>query len=370
MEVKMKKIAALLLALVMVIGLAACGTTSNNTGNTTPAGNNGNAAPAAELGFPKEVTIYIPQAVNNMLDRSGRIMYAYWQKLFPDVKFTVENADGNGNDHARIVATSQDANDLSVIMFHGAGAIVQYYSGDWDYNLADQKLFKAVCGNIGQEQPSGAVTLINANETRFTSIPELIDYIKANPGKVRISYTTGTPHEVRIKLILNYFGVKKEDVQWNPGSANDIRAWIQGGNTDVAIITETQAAQDITGGKVKGILNSVANRNLYTSDLAPLKDVPIVPEIAGIKAEDVEGLVCAWPMTIYVPASVPDELCEWLAAKCATIRDDADFMKQIKALGSTNTFQIFSLKEINDIQQEADQQIQEVFKAFEGWTAK
>ena len=367
----MKKIVALLLVLLMVFGLAACGGGGSTPANNTPANNTpANNTPAKELGFPKEVTIYIPQAVNNMLDRSGRIMAAYWKEKYPNVKFEILNADGNGNDHARIVANAQDANDLSVIMFHGAGAIVQYYSGDWDYNLADLSTFKAVCGNVGQEQPSGAVTLINANETRFDSIPTLIKYIKEHPGEIKISYTTGTPHEVRIKLILNYFGVKKEDVQWYPSSANDIRAWIQGGNTDVAIITETQAAQDITGGKVKGICNSVANRDLYTADLEPLRPVPIIPEIEGVKKEDVDSLVCAWPMTIYVPASVPDELCQWLNEFCATIRDSEDYMKQIKGLGSTNTFQIFSLKEINDIQQDADAQIQEVFKAFEGWTPK
>ena len=42
---KLKKIFALLLALVMVFGLAACGSTPANNGNTTPA-NNGNTTPA------------------------------------------------------------------------------------------------------------------------------------------------------------------------------------------------------------------------------------------------------------------------------------------------------------------------------------
>ena len=39
-------------------------------------------------------------------------------------------------------------------------------------------------------------------------------------------------------------------------------------------------------------------------------------------------------------------------------------MAKVKGLGSTNTYQIFTLKEINDIQQEADRQIKEVFDAF------
>ena len=359
MEVKMKKIVALLLALLMVFGLAACGTPSNNT----PANNGGEAK---ELGFPKVVEVYIPQAEGSMVDQSGRIMVDFWRKQFPDTKFNINNSTGNGNDHGAIVAKAQDANDLSVIMFHGAGAIIQYYSGDWDYNLADTKYFKAACGNIGQEQPSGAVTMIAADETRFDSIETLVEYIKAHPGEIRISYTTGTPHEVRIKLILNYFGIKKTDVQWVPGKAADIRVWVQGHtNTDVAIVTETNGAADVSGGKVKGILNSVTNRNLYTKDLEPLIPVPIVPEIKGVKAEDAEGLVCAWPMTMYVPASVPDELCVWLGDQCAKILDDADFMARVKGLGSTNTYQIFTFQEINDLNQAADKQVKAIFDSFQ-----
>ena len=39
-------------------------------------------------------------------------------------------------------------------------------------------------------------------------------------------------------------------------------------------------------------------------------------------------------------------------------------MQQIKALGSTNTYQIFSLKEIDQLQQDADQQIKTVIEQF------
>lgn len=361
----MKKIVALLLALVMVFALAACGGNTNTANtNTAPAtDNSANTTPAEKTySFPKRVTIYIPQKVGAMLDQSGRIMVDYLAEKFPDTKFTVENSDGSGNEHAAIV--SKAAGDGSVLMFHGAGAIVSYYSGDWEYNLADQSKFIAVAGNVGQEQPSGGVFLINANETRFNDIPSLIEYIKAHPGEIRCSYGAGTPHEVRLKLILNYFGVKNDDVIWNPGATPDVRAWIQGGNTDVAVMTETTSAADIKGGKVKGILNSVCNRDLYTADLEPLKDVPIVPEVPGVKAEDAEGLICAWPMTIYAPASMERGMVEWINAQCATIRDNATYMERIKGLGSTNTYQIFSVDEINQIQQDADAQIKIVFDAF------
>ena len=318
---------------------------------------------ATEIKLPEKVSVYIPQKEGNMLDRSARIMVDYLREKCPDVKFTVFNSSGNGNDHAMIV--SQAENDGSVLMFHGAGAIVQYYNGDWDYNLADQSKFIAIAAGIGQEQPSGAVTIINADETRFDSIPTIIEYIKAHPGEIRISYTPGTPHEVRIKLILNYFGIKKSDVMWVPGSASEIRAWIAGHtSTDVAIIAETVAAMDISGGKVKGICNSVPTRDLYNDDLAPLTDDPILPEIEGILPQDVDGLVCAWPMTIYGPAGMDSELVQYINDLCAGILDDADYMAQIKALGSTNTYQVFTVKQINDMQQAADRQIKTVFEVY------
>ena len=93
----MKKFLAVLLALVLVFGLAACG--SKSGGKT------------GELGFPKVVTVYIPTAEGAMLDQSSRIMVDFWRQQFPDVKFNIENSTGSGNDHAKIVADAPTSYD-------------------------------------------------------------------------------------------------------------------------------------------------------------------------------------------------------------------------------------------------------------------
>ena len=356
----MKKFLAILLALVFVVGLAACGT--NNANNTpAPANNGNNAEPAQELKFPKEVTVYIPQAVNTMVDQTSRIMVDYLKKACPDTKFTIENADGNGNDLAKKVAEAPG--DGSVLLMIGPGTITSYYTGEWDYNLADTNTFIALAGNVGQEQPSGGVFLINANETRFNDIPSMIQWIKDNPGKLRCSWGTGTPHEIRLKLILDYYGIKSSDVVFAPSSTNEVRTWIQGGNTDLAVTTEATSAQDIRGGKVKGILNSVCNRDLYTPDLEPIKDVPIVTDLVPDLAQ-AEKLICAWPMTIYGSAKMSPELVEFYNKTINGFINDKELMDLAHTKGATTTFQVFSVEEINAYNQLANTQIKEMIERF------
>ena len=349
----MKKFLAVLLALVFVFSLAACGT---NGGGKTPTNNT-----ATELAFPKNVTVYIPQAVNTMVDQTSRIMVDYLKKVVPDTKFDIVNADGNGNDLAKAVAEAPG--DGSVLLMIGPGTITSYYTNEWDYNLADTEKFIAIAGNVGQEQPSGGVFLINANETRFHDIPSMIEWIKANPGKLRCSWGTGTPHEIRLKLILDYYGIKSSDVVFHPGSTNDVRTWIQGGNTDLAVMTEATSAQDVKGGKVKGILNSVCNRDLYTPDLEPIKDVPIVTDLVSDLSQ-AEKLICAWPMTIYGSAKMPAELVEYYNKVINGFVNDKEFMDLAHTKGATTTFQVFTVEEINAYNQQANTQIKEMIERF------
>jgi len=347
----MKKILAILLALAMVFSFAACGEKKEEA-----------AAPATV--WPegiKEVQVLVPQAVGAMLDQSTRIMVDYLNETYPNTNFAVVNEEAGGGNKAGITL-AQAAGDGTVIMAHGAGAIIQYYSGTWEYNLADTKTFISVCGNVGQLQPSGGVFLINANEKRFSDIPSLVEYVKAHPGEVRFSYGTGTPHEIRMKLITEYYGISKM-VKWTPGSTNEVRTWIQGENTDVAILTETTACADCRGGKVVAILDSLVDRN-YTSDLADVLDkCPIVTDYVTDRTQ-AEGLVCAWPMTIYAPASMSVEMAKQINEACAGIAKSDKYMERIKALGSSNTYQIFSYEEINAITATADQQVKAVFDAM------
>ena len=363
MEVKMKKIVALLLALVLVVGLAACGTSNNNV-----APSNGNNAETGKITeYPvKKVRVLIPMATGSMLDQSGRIMVDYLNNVaFKDqgVVFTAENnATAGGAQFFEELARAKG--DGSVIMFHGAGAIVSYYSGKVTVNLADTTKVQAIAGNIGQEQPSGGVFLVTTEKPYNNFYPEFVEYVKAHPGEVRVGYAEGSPHEARLRLMFDYYKIS-DQVKWISGDSKKITTELLGNNIEIACITETEAAKlvvaDETGRiRCKGILNSVLDKHNYTEDLKPLDPIQIVSDIVTDKAQ-AEKLVCAWPMTIYGPASMSKELCEYLNSKIIGIKDDADYMARIKKLGSTNTYQVFTYDEINKITQDADAQIKGIF---------
>lgn len=346
----MKKLFAILLALVMVFSFAACGEKKEDVKEEAKVWPEG----------IKEVTVMVPNAVGAMLDQSTRIMVAYLNETYPDTNFVIENDDGSGN--ASCIKFASAPGDGSVIMAHGSGAIIQFYQDQWDYNLADRSYAQAICGNVGQLQPSGGVFLINPNEKRFTDIPSLVDYVKAHPGEIRFSYGTGTPHMIRMMLITNYYGIT-DLVKWVPGPTPDVRTWIQGGNTDVAILTETTACADARGGKAVAILDSLVDRN-YTDDLKDVLDkCPIVTDYVTDRVQ-AEKLVCAHPMTIFGPASMSEETAKQINAACAGIAERPDYMEQIKALGSSNTYQIFTWEEINEITQAADRQVKEAFDSM------
>lgn len=357
----MKKLLTALLATAMIFGLVACSGGSSSSPSPSASGDAGN-----EGGWPngvKEVTVLLPQDVGSMLDQSTRIMVDYLNEVCPDTKFVMENdAAGSGNKAGLTLARADG--DGSVIMAHGAGAIVNYYSGTWELNLADPEHFISICGNVGQLQPSGGVFLTPATNTKFSDLPSFVEYVKAHPGEVRVAYATGTPHEIRLKLITNYYGIS-DLISWQPGNSNDVRTWINGGNVELACLTETQAVADIKGGKVVGILNSLVDRN-YTDDLKEVLDqVPIVTDYITDR-DEATPLVCAWPMTIYGPASMDEATAKAINELCAGIVNYPEYMDRIHALGGSNTYQYFTYEEINQIMADADAQIKGVFDSFAG----
>ena len=123
---------------------------------------------------------------------------------------------------------------------------------------------------------------------------------------------------------------------------------------------------DMENGEIKDSIDEIRNNDYVMQRKLKevLDNVPIVTDLPGMNAKDAEGLVCAWPMTIYGPASMSKETAEQINAACAGIADKPDYMARIKALGSSNTYVKYSYDEINALTKVADEQVKAVFDAF------
>lgn len=368
----MKKAIALLLALVMVFALCACGGAKEEPKAEDPK-TEAPAEPKTEepkteepkTEEPKEVewptgdvTVYVPANTGAPLDLAARVAADYLAKV-TGKNFVIEN-DSNGGG-ARLCDLMVEAEpDGNTLMFCGAGQIVTYFSGLWSHSLADKEAFTTVGPLVGQSVPSGAV-LLTQKDKPFDDLFGMVDYIKANPNTLTVAVVNGTPHEVRLKLLFNHFEIS-DKVRWVSCTNNDANAGILGGTIDLAMLTETVGPQYVADGSLKAICDSNYMRNYKKDDALGkvLDEIPFLFELV----DNAEELCVCWPMLIMAPGGMSDELANKINETMATIADDTEFMDRVHGLGGTNTYQYFSTEETTAIVQDAHDQCATIFEAI------
>lgn len=374
MEVKMKKIVALLLALVMVFGLAACGTPSNNT----PA-NNG-SAPAAQWPGKQKITILVPQTVDSQVGLSTQILVDWLNEYWKDQGTTVVmECDAAAAGAATVEKLYNEGADGTYFLSGGAAQILSwegYGSGTWKYNVSDTDKFIGVCAAIGQKTNSGGVFLTK-KDSPFNTIAEFVQYVKdvkdgkiAGKEEVNVGYANGTPHELRLKLITEFYGISAL-INWTPLKNSDIITAAQNGQVDLACITEVQGAAQVKGNDalLKGIFNSRMDRD-YPSDLEPLKDLQIATDLTDpstgntVTNEVADSLTLAWPMIIFAHAKVDREKLQIFNDACAAMRGSKEFMERVYKRGSTNDYEVWSIDDINKVIQDANKDIKAIMDKF------
>lgn len=357
----MKKIIALLLALTMAFALCACGgeTASPATSSAPAADNNAadnsvadsNEPEAAVWPSTETVTVYIPADVGAPLDLAARVAIDYLSEVTGATFIPENDATGGGARIAEKLKSS--APDGSAISFCGAGQIVSYYNGTWESNIADPESFTVIGPMIGQSQPSGAIICTQV-DAPYDTLEEFVQYVKDNPGIVTVAIVTGTPHEVRLKLLLDYFGIY-DQVRFVSTNNNDAITGILGGSVNIACLTETVGGQHVLEGTMKGLVNVNYERNYPDDELKPAHDsIPYLYEIIG--EEEAIPLCCAWGMIIAGPAGMSDELCNAINDTFAGIADSEEYMERIHGLGGTNTYEYMTVEETRAAIALADEQ--------------
>lgn len=352
----------------MLLALCACGggTTApteppkdNNPATEAPKDNEGANGGKEEIKWPTgDVTVYIPADVGAPLDLASRVLIDYLSAVTGGTFIAENDSTGGGARLSEICA--KGPGDGTVIMSCGCGQIVSFYNGTWNVNLADREKFAVIAPNIGQEIPSGGV-FVTQPDAPYDTIEEFVDYVKANPNTVTVAIVNGTPHEVRLKLITEHYGIS-DKVRWVSCTNNDALTGLLGGTINLGCLTETVGPQYVADGSLKGLLNSRIERGYADDNLKETLDsIPIVSDVID---GDCSDLVVTWPMLIVGPGAMSDELCEYINGVVADIVNHPDYMERIHGLGGTNTYQPMSHEEICESVADADAQISEIFASF------
>lgn len=168
--------------------------------------------------------------------------------------------------------------------------------------------------------PVGIV--INPSRLPVSSLPELVAYLKANPGKVNFASAGagGTSH-----LVPEYFkfrtGTSMTHIPYKGESAaiSDVLA----GQVELTFTTLLNAAPHVKSGKLRLLAVSSSER------LAEYPDVPTIAE--ALKMSDFHAL--SW-QALYVPAGTPPDIVQRLSAEVNKALKIPAVAKRLTDLGS------------------------------------
>jgi tripartite-type tricarboxylate transporter receptor subunit TctC len=164
--------------------------------------------------------------------------------------------------------------------------------------------------------------LVVNNDLPVKTIPELIAYAKANPGKLSFgSGGPGAPHHLFAELFSSMAGIKMMHVPYRGSlpALNDVLA----GHIQLMFCDLPPAAGMIAGGKIRALGVTPAKR------LAALPDVPTIAE-AGVPGY----AAAAWFMVV-APAKTPKPVVDRLHADLKEVLASAQTREQIATLGLT-----------------------------------
>jgi tripartite-type tricarboxylate transporter receptor subunit TctC len=166
----------------------------------------------------------------------------------------------------------------------------------------------------------GPMLLVAGTNVPVRSVPELIAYAKANPGKLTIaSAGVGSPHHLIGEFFRERAGISITHVPYK-GAVQYI-ADLLGGQVDLAISTITPALPHVQAGRLRPLGVSSATRS------SALPDVPTIAE-QGLPGFDEK------PWTCFVTnAGVPPAVLEKLRAAYKTTIEDPEVAAALRKAG-------------------------------------
>lgn len=260
----------------------------------------------------RQVTLVVPFSAGGSADLIARLLAQHLQAKF-GASFVIENKGGAGGSLGAGYAAKAAPDGYTLLI------------GTVSTNAINPFLYSNLPFNVERDfQPiSRIVQLPNLMFVRpslpVKNVPELIEYLKANEGKVSHgSSGHGTSSHLSAVLFQIASGTKMIHVPFR--STSEELNSMMGGHIDVAIDSMTTAWPHAQTGQVRAIGVTTPQR----SPAAP--DVPAIGEtLKGYEATGWQGL--------FAPAGTPRPIIDKLAAEVKRIFDAPDVAESLRKLG-------------------------------------
>jgi len=272
------------------------------------------AGEALAASWPKgrTVQIYVPFAAGGNSDLCARIFAKALNKKTGRNFVVVNQTEGNGAVCYNTVANARK--DGSIIGWVTPSWFTSYFAGSHDLKPTER------FSTIAVTQAKTSQYLIVPKNSPFNSVQDLVNYCKANPGKLLFGMQLGSASHYYAENARQNLGIEWNYVETGSGDAKRVTA-IMGNIIEATTVAVTLAQQYQEAGEVKVLAA------LYAPESAPesLKNVPTLKE-AGFA--DITVKNCNFLYT----AKLDDELCEEIYKTFADIFNSDEVQKQLTDL--------------------------------------
>ncbi|RXT03929.1 tripartite tricarboxylate transporter substrate binding protein [Ammoniphilus sp. CFH 90114] len=311
----MKKLWSSLMMMTLSVGmLVGCG----GTDTTTPAA--GSSEPKQEAKkdeFPnKPITLTVSFKAGGGTDLGARILAPYLEKEL-GVPVVVENKPGAGGwtGYSELLRSKADGYTIGYV--NTPGLITGYLNP-----TANRKENLDSFDYIANHVVDAGVIAVKADENRFSTIEELIEYAKKN----KVTATTngvGTGNHF-VSLQLNgEFGTQINPVHME-GTGEAITA-VMGGHVDILVAKVGEVVQPQKDGQIKVLAVTMNER------VPQLPDVPTLKETVGeVENYSIRGIAA--------PKGIDPQVMEKLQSAFEKALKDPEHIKKMEEMGLNVAF--------------------------------
>ncbi|MFN4030672.1 MAG: Bug family tripartite tricarboxylate transporter substrate binding protein [Acidovorax temperans] len=273
----------------------------------------------AQSAYPsKTVTMVVPTAAGGTTDLSARMLA---QALGPVLGQTVvvdNKGGGNGNIAASIVKRAEADGYTLLMQYSGYHVISPHITKQKQWDQGD---FQPVANVISAPQ----IIVVRA-DLPVKTLPELIAYAKANPGKLNYASSgNGSLQHVTGAMLEQQGAIKMVHVPYK-GTGPALQDLL-GGQVDLTFGTAPPFMPHIASGKLRVLAVTGKQR------LPSLPDVPTTAE-AGYPKVD----ATSW-FAVFAPAGVSKAVVDKLTADIRTVVQSPTFEQKAQEQGATADYQ-------------------------------